>query len=145
MVKPIKKGVCMSVMTISELHEKLNLQTLGITQSNDVYYQLDYEELFQHETAESNNGNERGFLTKSGAITVDTGKFTGRSAQDKYVVEDDVSRDTVWWQKDGSTNKPLSQSAWDHLKGICLNQLSNKSLYVIDGFCGANEDTRISG
>ncbi len=134
----------MTTMTTSELNTKLKLNELGIQNPSEIYYQLNYDQLFDHETSNKNIGNEVGKVTSTGAVTVDTGKFTGRSAQDKYVVEDDVSKDTVWWQKDGSTNKPLSESSWGKLKEICLTQLSGKEIYIIDGYCGANEDTRIA-
>jgi phosphoenolpyruvate carboxykinase (ATP) len=125
-----------------------NLKNIGIKSSKEVFYNLSYEELFKHETDPSLTGFERGQLTTLGAINVDTGKFTGRSPQDKYIVVDDVSRDTVWWkQKDvavSSDNKPLSIEAWNHLKDISIEQLTGKKLYVMDGFCGTNKDTRMS-
>ena len=134
----------MSTQTTIELYEKLELSSLGIQSVDKLFYQLSYDELFDHETDASNEGFEKGVVTATGCVSVDTGKFTGRSAKDKYIVMDDITKDTVWWEADGSTNKPLTQSAWDALQETCSNQLSNKTLYVMDGFCGANKDTRIA-
>ncbi len=109
-----------------------------------VFHNLSYDELFQHETSNSLEGYEKGILTSLDSVAVDTGKFTGRSAKDKYIVKDSITEKTVWWEDQGSTNKPMNQETWSHLKKLCTDQLSNKTLYVIDGYCGANEDTRLS-
>jgi phosphoenolpyruvate carboxykinase (ATP) len=120
------------------------INIVDIKNTKKVFHNSSYEELFAHETADSLNGYEKGTETSLGAVTVDTGKFTGRSAKDKYIVKDAITENTVWWADQGSTSKPMSQSTWAHLKSICTTQLSNKTLYVIDGYCGANADTRIS-
>lgn len=127
--------------------KNLNLENFGIKGAEEIFYNLSYEELFKHETNSSLEGSAKGVLTNLDAVNVDTGKFTGRSPKDKYIVEDDSSRDTVWWacgKSSGSDNKKLSIEAWAHLKDLASTQLSGKTLYVIDGFCGANEDTRMS-
>lgn len=125
----------------------LNLDYAGIKKFKELFYNLSYEELFRHETDPSLEGYERGVVTESGAVAVDTGRFTGRSPQDKYIVEDETTKDNVWWadgQSSGSDNKRLSKEAWEHLKSISVKQLTGKKLYVMDGFCGANPDTRLS-
>ncbi|MCA9399647.1 MAG: phosphoenolpyruvate carboxykinase (ATP), partial [Candidatus Omnitrophica bacterium] len=125
----------------------LNLNEIGIKDPVQLYYNLSYEELFQHETDPSLEGYEKGIVTALGAVTIDTGKFTGRSPKDKYIVEDEITKDTIWWasgEASGSDNKPLSQEAWKHLEQISAQQLSGKKLYVMDGFCGANQDTRMN-
>ncbi|MCA9405277.1 MAG: phosphoenolpyruvate carboxykinase (ATP) [Candidatus Omnitrophica bacterium] len=125
----------------------LNLNEIGIKDPVQLYYNLSYEELFQHETDPSLEGYEKGTVTTLGAVTIDTGKFTGRSPKDKYIVEDDITKDTIWWasgEASGSDNKRLSQEAWKHLEQISAQQLSGKKLYVMDGFCGANQDTRMN-
>lgn len=125
----------------------LNLDKLGIVRHKEIYRNLSYDELFQHETASTLTGYEKGIVTKLGAVAVDTGKFTGRSPKDKYVVDEPDCHPHVWWASgapDGSDNKPISQSTWDHLKEISVNQLNDKRLYVMDGFCGANPATRLS-
>lgn len=124
----------------------LNLNSVGINDASELYYNLSYEDLFQHETNDTLEGYERGIVSEFGAVNVDTGKFTGRSPKDKYMVEDDISRDTIWWADGtsaGSDNKKMNQETWNHLKDIVLKQLNGKKLYVMDGFCGANTDTRL--
>jgi phosphoenolpyruvate carboxykinase (ATP) len=123
---------------------ELNFGSIGIKTPKEIFYNLSYDELFRHETDSALTGYEKAIVTTSGAVAVDTGQFTGRSPKDKYIVEDDISAPTVWWSGNGSDNKPLSQDAWRHLKEISARQLSGKRLYVMDGFCGANADTRLS-
>ncbi len=129
--------------------QDLGLDHYGIRQAAAVYYQLSHEELFEHETNPQLQGFERGFVTEFGAVSVDTGRFTGRSAKDKYFVYDEMTKNELWWGKPGkeagaSDNKPLSGEAWAHLKDLAVQQLNGKKLYVIDGFCGANPDTRLN-
>ena len=110
-----------------------------------IFYNLSYDELFQHETDPALEGYERGFVTKTGAVAVDTGIFTGRSPKDKYIVREETSQDNIWWA-DGnnrSDNKPISEVVWNSLKENTLEQFHGKKLYVMDAFCGANENTRI--
>lgn len=116
----------------------------GITGTKEIYHNLSYDALFEHETAANLPAQERGTVTSSGTVTVDTGTFTGRSAKDKYIVRDATTKDHVWWEEDGSTNKPMSETTWTNLKTLCTAALSNKTLYVMDGYCGANADTRIA-
>lgn len=122
----------------------IDLEQYGITGVDQVYYNLSYEDLFQHETHPSLEGFERGKLSNLGAINVDTGIFTGRSPKDKYIVHDSVSENTVWWSTIGKNdNKPVSTETWNHLKVVAQEQLSGKKLYVMDAYCGANPDTRL--
>jgi len=124
----------------------LNLEKVGIVETKEVFYNLSYDELFAHETDPSLEGLERSIVTELGAVNVDTGKFTGRSPKDKYIVEEDASKESVWWADGtpaGSDNKKISEEAWQHLKEISLKQLNGKKLYVMDGFCGTNLDTRM--
>ena len=90
-------------------------------------------------------GFEKGVETELGAVNVMTGIYTGRSPKDKYFVMDEVSRDTVWWTSEEykNDNKPVTQEVWTDLKAKAVNQLSGKKLYVMDGFAGANENTRL--
>ncbi|WP_337065010.1 phosphoenolpyruvate carboxykinase (ATP) [Rouxiella badensis] len=122
------------------------LAQYGITQANEIIYNPSYEVLYQEELAPGLEGFERGQLTELGAINVDTGIFTGRSPKDKYIVRDDTTRDTVWWADQGkgkNDNKPLSQETWQELKQLVGRQLSGKRLFVVDAFCGTNENSRL--
>ena len=122
------------------------LNELGINSYQQIYHNLSYPEFYDHEIDPTLQGFERGIVTTLGAITVDTGVFTGRSPKDKYVVVDELTKDTVWWadgKPSGSDNKPLTPKAWEHLKKITVDQLNGKKLYIQDGFCGANKNTRL--
>jgi len=124
-----------------------DLASMGISGTTEVVYNPDFDTLFQEETRPELEGYARGILTQSGAIAVDTGIFTGRSPKDKYIVRDDTTRDTLWWNDVGNgknDNQPLSQETWQALKDRCTQQLSGKRLFVVDAFCGANPDTRLS-
>ncbi len=130
---------------LAEIVKSIDLSRYGITDVKEIIYNPSYELLFEHEMDPALEGFERGVLTKSGAVSVDTGVFTGRSPKDKYIVRDEVSEDTVWWSTIGKNdNRPLDPAIWDHLKGIVVRQLSGKKLYVLDAFAGANPDSRLS-
>lgn len=132
-------------MSVKGLTPK-DLQKYGIHDISEIVYNPSYELLFDEETKPELTGYERGTLTSLGAIAVDTGIFTGRSPKDKYIVRDDITRDTVWWADQGkgkNDNKPLSQEVWTDLKSLVTEQLSGKRLFVVDAFCGANADTRL--
>ena len=122
------------------------LTDYGILNTKEIMYNPSYNLLFAEETKPGLDSNEKGFITKSGAVAIDTGIFTGRSPKDKYVVVDDKSRDTVWWRSETgktSDNKPISRDVWNHCKNISLKQLSGKRLFVVDCYCGANKNTRL--
>ncbi len=123
-----------------------DLTQYGIREPGDVYYNLSYEELFRHETDPSLEGLEKGVVTSLGAVAVDTGIFTGRSPKDKYIVREETSSEHIWWAdppRNRSDNKPISREVWDELKATTLNQFHGKKLYVMDAFCGANENSRL--
>jgi len=125
-----------NIKVIQELHD------LGITGYHEVVYNPSYEELFQAETSHMRKGYEKGALTDTGAVAVKTGVFTGRSPKDRYIVKDDVTKDTIYW--DEKVNFPTTQAIWSELKSLVLKQLStSKKLYVVDAFCGTNPDTRL--
>ncbi|MFC5079274.1 Phosphoenolpyruvate carboxykinase [ATP] [Vibrio thalassae] len=134
----------MTVMDINKAAQ-IDLTKYGITGVTDIVRNPSYEQLFEEETREGLEGYEKGVVTELGAVAVDTGIFTGRSPKDKFIVKDDTTRDTMWWTSDKvkNDNKPMSKEAWDDLKQLVTGQLSNKRLFVIDGYCGANPDTRL--
>ena len=124
----------------------LDLTQYGITGSTVIAHNPSYEQLFAEETKECLQGYEKGQNTELDAVNVMTGVYTGRSPKDKFIVMDENSKDTVWWTSDDykNDNKPITEEAWAALKDIAKNELSNKNLYVVDCFCGANPDTRMS-
>ncbi|MDE6042136.1 MAG: phosphoenolpyruvate carboxykinase (ATP), partial [Muribaculaceae bacterium] len=125
---------------------KKALESYGIKDVKEVVYNPSYEELFKDETAPSLEGFEKGVETELAAVNVMTGVYTGRSPKDKFIVLDENSKDTVWWTTEEykNDNKPASEEAWKAVKELAIEELSGKKLYVVDGFCGANADTRMA-
>ena len=125
---------------------KIDLTKYGITGTTEIVYNPSYETLFHEETKETLVGYERGQETELGAVNVMTGIYTGRSHKDKYIVKDANSENTVWWTSDEykNDNHPATQEAWNTCKEIAVKELSNKRLFVVDAFCGANKDTRMA-
>jgi phosphoenolpyruvate carboxykinase (ATP) len=122
----------------------IDLSVYGIKDVEEIVYNPSYELLFAEETEAGLEGYEKGTVTESGAVAVDTGIFTGRSPKDKYIVRDDTTRDTVWWSDQGKNdNKAISQDVWSDLKTLVTQQLSTKRLFVVDTYCGANANTRL--
>ena len=126
--------------------KKEDLLKYGISGVTEVVYNPSYEVLFEEETKEGLTGFDKGQETELGAVNVMTGVYTGRSPKDKFIVMDENSKDTVWWTSEEykNDNKPCSEESWAALKAIAQKELSGKRLFVIDGFCGANEDTRMA-
>ena len=125
---------------------KIDFEKYGITGVSEVVYNPSYEVLFEEETKEGLEGFEVGQETELGAVNVMTGIYTGRSPKDKYIVMDENSKDTVWWTSDEykNDNHPMSEEVWATLKELAVAELSNKKLFVVDAFCGANADTRMA-
>ena len=82
-----------------------------------------------------------GRLAEGGPLVVDTGRFTGRSPQDKFVVEEPGSKERIWW---GSVNRPLAEEGFEGLRAKVVSYLSSRpTLYVVDAFAGADAAHRI--
>ena len=124
---------------------KIDLTKYGITGTPEIFYNPSYEVLFNEETKEGLTGFDKGQVTELGAVNVMTGVYTGRSPKDKFIVMDETSKNTVWWTSDEykNDNKPASVEAWKAVKEIAKKELSNKKLFIVDGFCGANVDSRM--
>ncbi len=124
----------------------IDLTKYGITGTTEIVYNPSYEILFEEETKAGLEGYEVGQNTELDTVNVMTGIYTGRSPKDKYIVMDDTSRDTVWWTSDDykNDNHPMTEEAWAVVKDIAKKELSNKRLFVVDAFCGANADTRMA-
>jgi len=123
----------------------MNLEKYGITGATEIVCNPSYELLFEEEMKEGLEGYEKAQMTELGAVNVMTGIYTGRSPKDKYIVMDEKSKDTVWWTSDEykNDNHPISEEVWAELKALAQKELSNKKLYVVDAYCGANADTRL--
>ncbi len=123
----------------------IDLSKYGITGAVEVLHNPSYEVLFQEETKAGLEGFEKGQETELGAVNVMTGVYTGRSPKDKFFVMDEVSKNTVWWTSDEykNDNKPVTEATWAVLKDLAVKELSGKKLFVMDTFCGANENSRL--
>ncbi|OOF17003.1 phosphoenolpyruvate carboxykinase (ATP) [Salinivibrio sp. PR932] len=134
----------MTVLNVESEVAGIDLSRHGLENVKEVIRNPSYEQLFEEETKPGLEGYEKGVVTELGAVAVDTGIFTGRSPKDKYIVRDDTTRDTVWWSDQGKNdNKPIDHAVWKDLKALVTQQLSGKRLFVIDGYCGANPNTRL--
>ena len=124
----------------------VDLSKYGITGVTEIVHNPSYELLFEEETKAGLEGFEVGKETELGAVNVMTGIYTGRSPKDKYIVMDENSKDTVWWTSDEykNDNHPMSEDVWATVKDLAKKELSNKRLFVVDAFCGANHDTRMA-
>jgi phosphoenolpyruvate carboxykinase (ATP) len=131
--------------TYTQSTKSISLGQYGITNVKEIIHNPSFDFLYKEELNPLLEGFEKGQLTQLGAVNVMTGEFTGRSPKDKYIVKDAVTENTIWWTSDKAINdnKGISQTTWDALKQTTVSQLSGKRLFVVDTFCGANENTRL--
>ena len=129
----------------SQFTKTISLEKYGIKNVQEIIHNPSFEFLYNEELSPKLEGFEKGYLSELGAVNVMTGEFTGRSPKDKYIVKDSVTEDTIWWNSDkaANDNKPISQDTWNALKETTVEQLSGKRLFVVDAFCGANENSRL--
>ena len=125
---------------------QLDLTRYGITGTTEIVHNPSFEYLYEAEKDPDLTGYEVGVDTELGAVNVMTGIYTGRSPQDKFIVMDENSKDTVWWTSPEykNDNHPASEETWAAVKEIAIKELCDKKLYVVDAFCGANHDTRMA-
>ena len=126
--------------------KNINLEKYGIEGTTQIVHNPSFEQLFEEETRPELKGFEKGQVSELGAVNVMTGIYTGRSPKDKYIVMDENSKDTVWWTSDEykNDNHIATEETWKAVKEIAIKELSNKRLFVVDAFCGANKDTRMA-
>ena len=129
----------------ASLTKTISLNQYGIKNVKEIIYNPSFDFLYQEELDLNLEGFEKGYLSELGAVNVMTGVFTGRSPKDKYIVKDAISEHTIWWTSPEAVNdnKPISTEVWNELKETTVAQLSNKRLFVVDAFCGANENSRL--
>ena len=134
-----------SMENYAQITKSISLEKYGIKNVQEIIHNPSYEQLYNDELNPNLQGFEKGQLTELGAVNVMTGDFTGRSPKDKYIVKDSITENTIWWnsEKAVNDNKPITQNTWNALKDNTTTQLSGKKLYVVDAFCGANENTRL--
>src|SRR5437764_6380939 len=132
----IRMGTMRSRMTMTELPGRVDLAEHGIEPSGRVYRNPTTSLLYTHALTRG-----EGRLAEGGPLVVDTGRFTGRSPKDKFLVEEPGSRDRIWW---GEVNQPLSEEHFDGLREKVTGQLAAADvLYVVDAFAGADPAHRI--
>ncbi|MFA6587300.1 MAG: phosphoenolpyruvate carboxykinase (ATP), partial [Bacilli bacterium] len=126
--------------------KNIDLNQYGIKDVKEIVYNPSYDELYKEETNPALTGYEKGYVSNLGAVDVMTGVYTGRSPKDKFIVVDENSKDTIWWTSPEypNDNHPATEKAWEAVKEIAKKELSDKRLFVVDGFCGANKDTRMA-
>jgi len=125
---------------------KLDLTKYGITGTTEIIHNPSFDFLYAEETKPELTGFDKGQVSELGAVNVMTGVYTGRSPNDKFIVMDENSKDTVWWTSPEykNDNHVASIETWNACKEIAKKELSNKRLFVVDAFCGTNEDTRMA-
>ncbi len=145
MFKSDKKRRILTNNLFFRIMATIDLTKYGITGAVEVLHNPSYDVLFAEETKPGLEGFEVGQVTELGAVNVMTGVYTGRSPKDKFIVKDATSENTVWWTSEEykNDNKPVTTEAWNALKEIATKELSNKRLFVVDAFCGANPATRL--
>ena len=124
----------------------VDLTKYGVIGASEIIHNPSYETLYEEEMKSELEGFDKGQLTELDAVNVMTGIYTGRSPKDKYIVMDEKSKDTVWWNSPDypNDNHPMTEETWAYVKKLAQEQLSGKRLFVVDAFCGANKDTRIA-
>ena len=125
---------------------KIDLTKYGINGATEILHNPSYEDLFKEETKPELTGYDKGHISELGAVNVMTGVYTGRSPKDKYIVVNDDSENNVWWNSEEypNDNHPMTEKVWDEVKEYAKKELSGKRLFVMDAFCGANNDTRMA-
>ena len=119
----------------NQAKKQISVEPYGIKNAK-VRYQLTSKELHDR-TLELNQGKE----ASSGALSVNTGKFTGRSPKDRFIVRDEVTENEVWW---GDINIPFSPEKFDALYNKVTEYLSGKEIYVRDSYACADERYKLN-
>ena len=110
--------------------ETYGLEALGIINASAVYRNLTPAELTEHALRRG-----EGKLSNTGALVVKTGKYTGRSANDKFIVDTPAVHDEIAW---GKVNRPIEKAKYDAIYNKVVAYLQNKEVYIFDGFAGAD-------
>src|SRR5919206_2488304 len=113
-------------MTATELPGHVDLSRHGIRAAGRVYVNPTTSMLYTHALA-----RDEAVLAEGGPLVVDTGRFTGRSPKDKFVVREPGSEDRIWW---GSVNQPIAEERFEGLRHKVAVYLADRDLYVVDAF-----------
>lgn len=112
------------------------LDYLKLEAKKNIYRNLPVSELVQHALE-----NKEGVLSETGAFVVETGKYTGRSPKDRFIVQQQSINNNINW---GEVNIPIDEEVYEKLYEKVINHLNERKLYIFDGFVGAHENYRIS-
>jgi phosphoenolpyruvate carboxykinase (ATP) len=115
--------------------DMMDLKALGITNMGQVFFNLNTPSLYEHVIKRG-----EGMISHLGPLVVRTGFYTARAAHDKFIVEEETSKDLVWW---GKVNKPISEERFDFLYRKCLAYLQGRDFYVQHVYAGADEKYRM--
>ena len=110
---------------------KCGIENQGITAVKKAHWNLSVPQLVEAALARN-----EGELAPEGPLLVNTGKYTGRSPKDKYVVKDGMTEADVWW---GNINQPTTQAQFENIKARMMAYISEKELFIFDGYAGADE------
>ncbi|MEQ8625877.1 MAG: phosphoenolpyruvate carboxykinase (ATP) [Vicingaceae bacterium] len=116
--------------------EKASISNLGLGNVAAAYWNLEPAQLIEDCIAKG-----EGVLANNGALAVDTGEFTGRSPKDRFIVEDDVTRDAVWW---GNVNIKFDADKFDNLYNRVTSYLSGKEVYVRDAIACSSDKYKLN-
>ena len=119
----------------SNISRNISLDMYGIHNAK-INYNLTVSDLYEISISKN-----LGQLTNDGVLSINTGKFTGRSPKDRYIVRDEITEEKVWW---GDINIPIDQISFENLYNKITKHLSNKELYVRDAYACANDECKIN-
>lgn len=117
-------------------HSTVSLDAQGIKQTGNQYWNLGTSQLYEEAIRRG-----EGKIAKDGPLVVNTGRHTGRSANDKFTVRDETTQNTVWW---GDINRPMTPAHFDVLHEAFLEHAKGKDLFVQDLWGGSDPDHRIA-
>jgi phosphoenolpyruvate carboxykinase (ATP) len=126
----------MATTTETELHGPVGLADHGLSPSGRVHWNPTTALLYTHALR-----RDEGVLAEGGPLAVDTGRFTGRSPKDKFVVREPGSEERIWW---GTVNQPISEEHFEGLREKVVAHLDVQELFVVDAFAGADPAHRIA-
>ena len=126
----------MATTTETELRGPVGLADHGLSPVGRVHWNPTTALLYTHALKQG-----EGVLAEGGPLVVDTGRFTGRSPKDKFVVREPGSEERIWW---GTVNQPLSEEHFEGLREKVVAHLDGQELYVVDAFAGADAAHRVA-
>ena len=112
------------------------MQTYGLEKIGLIKPKAVYRNLTLAQLTEAALRRGEGTLSQTGALVVTTGKYTGRSPQDKFIVDSEGVHNEIAW---GKVNRPISREKFDSIKGKMLAYMQNREVFIFDGYAGADK------